>query len=102
MLKDGYIVVAACQDECVTNLSDASKQFFADMGSTEIWNLKYREGFAFIGIKGRKECQEQRTVKVEDCVSATQIFKMNDYFTGEEVADIYKALGGVQYLTEAI
>ena len=35
----GRIVVAACKDDCVTSLSDRAKQWFADMGSKEIWKL---------------------------------------------------------------
>ena len=31
------------------------------MGSKEIWNLKYRDNFAFIGVKGNKsQCSERR------------------------------------------
>lgn len=41
-VPEGFIIVAASQDECVTNLSGKGKQWFADMGSKEIWNLEYR------------------------------------------------------------
>ena len=30
------IVIAACKDDCVTNLSEAGKQWFIDMGSEDI------------------------------------------------------------------
>lgn len=33
---DGYIVVAACKDDCVSNLSENGKQWFESMGSTQI------------------------------------------------------------------
>lgn len=41
-IPDGYIVVAACQDECSNKMSKAAKEWFANMGSKEIWNLSYR------------------------------------------------------------
>lgn len=40
--KGGSIVIAACQDDCATNLSEKAKSWFANMGSSEIWNLQYR------------------------------------------------------------
>ena len=52
-MPNGHIVVAACKDDCVTNLSTAGKKWFFDMGSKEIWNLGYRQGFSFIGINGQ-------------------------------------------------
>lgn len=60
---EGDIVIAACKDDCVTNLSEKGKQWFADMGSTEIWDLGYRCGFAFIGIFGIKEAHERRSLQ---------------------------------------
>lgn len=41
-IPEGYIVVAACKDDCAANLSKYSRQWFANMGSREIWNLEYR------------------------------------------------------------
>lgn len=41
-IPDGYIIVAGCMDECTSKLSHAGKQWFADLGSKEIWNLEYR------------------------------------------------------------
>lgn len=38
----GYIVVAACMDDCVTSLSDKAKDWFISLGSEEITKLKYR------------------------------------------------------------
>ena len=48
-IPEGYMVLAACMDECVKNLSEAGKQWFVKLGSKEILNLKYRGAFAFIG-----------------------------------------------------
>ena len=39
---EGIIVAAACKDDCIKAMSHKSKQWFADMGSTEIWNLEFR------------------------------------------------------------
>ena len=33
---DGHIVVVACKDDCVSNLSILGKQWFEKMGSTQI------------------------------------------------------------------
>ena len=41
-LSFGYIVAAACKDDCVRNLSEDAKQWFSDMGSKEIKNLGFR------------------------------------------------------------
>ena len=38
----GHIIVAACQDECVSSLSLQGKQWFAKMGSNEIFNVEDR------------------------------------------------------------
>jgi len=32
-IEDNSIVIAACQDDCVTNLSQSGKQLFRSMGS---------------------------------------------------------------------
>ena len=50
----GYIVIAACKDECLTGFSFSGKEWFASMGSLDIWELGYQCGFAFIGIYGYK------------------------------------------------
>ena len=36
-LKNGNIIVAACKDEFLSNLSQDAKTWFDDMGSSEIW-----------------------------------------------------------------
>lgn len=60
---EGSIVMAACMDDCVTSLSKKCKQWFADMGSKEIWNVEYRQGFSFIGILGRNKVNEKRAIE---------------------------------------
>lgn len=51
-LLQGHIVVAACKDDCVSNLSASGKRWFSDMGSVAITDLKPSQGFAFISITG--------------------------------------------------
>lgn len=51
-------------DDCVTNLSDFGKLWFQKMGSSEIPDLKYRCGFSFIGVIGRKIAHEKRAKEV--------------------------------------
>jgi len=40
------------------------------MGSSEIWKLKYREGFSFIGILGKRKANEKRANDKRDQVTA--------------------------------
>lgn len=57
----GYIIVAACKDDCARKLSDKAKKFFSKMGSRTIKKLKYRQGFAFIGrLKTKNSALEKR------------------------------------------
>ena len=56
-------MIAACQDEMMSKLSPQTKLWFGKHGAKEIWNLKYREGWAFIGTMGSgnaidKKCAE--------------------------------------------
>ena len=53
-LKNGCVVIAACKDDCVWQLSNKCKMWFAEMGSQYIWKIKYRYAFAFIGTIGTK------------------------------------------------
>lgn len=70
-------MAAACKDECATSLSGRCKAWFQAMGSTEIANLKYREGFAFIGqINAKHQVNEKRAAGQGYQVSATQIFSI--------------------------
>ena len=41
-IADGYIIIAACKDDCSNNLSLLSRQWFKTMGSTEIENIGFR------------------------------------------------------------
>lgn len=38
----GYIICAACMDDCASNLSENAKRWFEMFGSKEIRNIKYR------------------------------------------------------------
>ena len=76
-LPYGQVVVAACKDDCVTNMSDLGKKFFSAMGSKEIFNLQYRQGWSFIGITGRKESNEKRATKLVPQVSCTSVFEVH-------------------------
>ena len=61
-IPQNFIIIAACMDECVNKLSLAGKQWFADMGSKEIWKVDYRCGFVFIGLIGQKQVVEKRAI----------------------------------------
>ena len=60
-VQKGHIVVAACMDECSNKLSYYAKMWFRSMGSEEIWDLEYRDGFVFIGVCGETDFQESRS-----------------------------------------
>lgn len=51
----------------MTNLSSNSKKWFQNMGSKEIGNVGYREGFSFIGVQGSNEAafEKRSTDKME-------------------------------------
>ena len=73
LVEEGQIVIAACRDDAAKNLSNSVRQWFKDMGSKEIFNLKYRESFVFIGQYGRTQAYEKRgSTKVP--VQITQAF----------------------------
>ena len=42
-------------DECIKELSLKGISWFGEMGSIEIYNIEYRQGFAFIAIQGKKD-----------------------------------------------
>lgn len=77
-IPEGHIVVAACKDECTTSLSQSGKQWFANMGSKEIWNLGYRCAFAFVGVSGRKDPSESRAEEKWQKVAVTYDFDLVD------------------------
>lgn len=79
-----YIVVAACKDDCATNLSKKVKRWFQRMGSSEIWKVKYRDAFAFLGLHGDADehsffANESRPTRNNQFPAyVTQVFIVND------------------------
>ena len=64
-------------DDCVNHLSKKCKNWFADLGSIEIWNLKYRQPFVFIGKTGKFGALEKSSPDLEERVVVTQIFEIS-------------------------
>ena len=92
---EGFIILAACQDDCVTKLSQKSRNWFVQLGSKEILKLKYRQGFAFIGISGRKEANESRSARQKDSALVKQVVHLNPEVGKEEPnIDYYLTKGG--------
>ena len=61
-IPKGYIIIAACRDDCEKKLSKNARLWFTSMGSKDIWKIGYRYGFAFIGINrsgANKACCEK-------------------------------------------
>lgn len=48
------------------------------MGSKEIRAIGYRQGFAFIGVSGRRGANERRATSKKDQVSVAQVFEIDD------------------------
>ena len=63
-LPEYCIVVAGVKDEASKRLSKNVKELFRDLGSKTISNLKFREGWAFIGVKGVKKASEKIGMQV--------------------------------------
>lgn len=59
-LRRGSIVIASVKDEGSRKLSAEVKNIFTKWGSKEISKLGFREGFAFIGVKGQRNGVEKR------------------------------------------
>lgn len=103
-IKDGSIVVAACMDECVSSLSWEAKKWFSGMGSKEIWNLEYRQGFCFIGISGQTACFEKRAADDNVHVQLTQMFQVSKDGAGAkalapddiDISDMFDFTGAIQ------
>lgn len=72
--KTGQIVIAACKHSCVDHLSEKVKHWFYVMGSRVIYNLKTRQGFAFIGVMGRDDAIERKAVEIDDQVEVSEMF----------------------------
>ena len=51
-IMDGEIIVVAVNNEASTRLSANAKEFFQNMGSTQIENLRQKNSWSFIGTKG--------------------------------------------------
>ena len=51
--------------------------WFDAMGSVEIWNLGYRQGYVFVGKNGIKLANEKRSSQNLYHVSVTQIMMQN-------------------------
>ena len=41
-VREGFIVIAACMDDFAAEFSDYGKKWFEELGSKEIWKIKYR------------------------------------------------------------
>lgn len=52
-------------------MSNDSKRFFETLGSKDIWNLRYRCAFAFVGISGQSDAHERISQHPEDRVCVT-------------------------------
>lgn len=67
-MPSDFIVVAACQGECVAQLSQKIKHWFSFMGSQEIWKISHGMGFCFIGSSVKRGCHEKRADNSEEVV----------------------------------
>lgn len=63
-LPEYCIVVVGAKDEASNKLGKEVKTLFKSLGSKAVDNLKFREGWAFIGIKGMKKATEKRGEQV--------------------------------------
>lgn len=73
-MPDGNIVICACKDECSKSISEKAKQWLQNCGSLMSPYLKYRCGFAFIGIVERRcECNENLANYKKQTCTVTQI-----------------------------
>ena len=75
IIPDGYIVVAACKDECTQKLSERGRRWFQSLGSVEIKDLGYRCAFAFIGVVGDRKPHEKKSEDPGSPASVTQMFQ---------------------------
>ena len=102
-LPEGRIIVAACAGDCAVKLSEKVKKWFQDMGSEEITKLKMNEGFAFIGVSGRKDFQEKKAASHKDRtpVQLCRVYQAKKDHSPEEQASIDNALGQEATVLEA-
>jgi hypothetical protein len=59
-LPKGAVIAIGVKDEASKRLSGEAKELIKALGSQEIQSLKFREGFAFIGVKGQVKFLEKR------------------------------------------
>jgi hypothetical protein len=59
-LPTGAVIIIGVKDEASERLSGEAREVITSLGSQEISNLKMREGFAFIGVKGQIKFLEKR------------------------------------------
>ena len=55
------------------------------MGSKEIFNLKFRHSFVFIGTAGGKDANEKLATKLDEHVQVSQIFHVSNYKPEEDL-----------------
>lgn len=53
-------MIVGVKDEASRSLSSEAKEIFGSMGSVEVFKLEFRQGWAFIGVKGQKKFVEKR------------------------------------------
>ena len=70
-IPDSHIIIAACQDDCVTNMSDNVKTWFESLGSEIIYQLGHRQGFVFIGKSFGVDFNENMAKSETEVVSIT-------------------------------
>jgi len=58
-LKRGSIIIVGVKDEASAKFSAEAKAVFAKMGSKAVSELKYRQAWAFIGVKGQDGAVEK-------------------------------------------
>jgi len=69
-LPEYCIVVVGVKDEAQNRLSSDVKRLFKSLGSKAISNLRYREAWAFIGVKGMQKASEKRGDKANKAGTA--------------------------------
>ena len=102
-LPEGRIIAAACAGDCAVALSEKVKKWFQDMGSEEITKLKMNEGFAFLGVSGRKDFQEKKAASHKDRapIQLCRAYQARKDHSPEEQASIDHALGQEATVLEA-
>ena len=67
-IPEGYIVAAACNDDFTAEISEGGLGWFESMGSRVAREVRYKRGFAFVGVFGRNEVSEKMALKQEETV----------------------------------